>query len=209
MARRGTTDRCCPNEECPHFGEQGKGNIVLHGFAKLKRGRRRRYRCTSCGRTFSSTMNTAYYRLQCTRRSFEHVVHMSVEGVSKSAIARITGLSWNTVARWLERAAETARRFSDVMMWDYDLTELQADELCTFVERRDRPTWVFTAIEVWSRLWISSVVGRRNYRNTRKLIASATRRGDLTTFCWSLQMVSSSIGLWLNGFWAMVASMAR
>ena len=33
---------------------------------------------------------------------------MSVEGVSKSSIARIMGISWNTVARWLERAAMAA-----------------------------------------------------------------------------------------------------
>ena len=33
------------------------------------------------------------------------VAALSVEGVSKSSIARAMGISWNTVARWLERAA--------------------------------------------------------------------------------------------------------
>ena len=120
---------------------------------------------------------------------------MSVEGVSKSAIARITGLSWNTMARWLERAAVAARRFSDAMLRDYELTELQADELYTFVERRDHPTWLFTAMVVWSRLWVSKVVGRRSCRNTRKLIVSAIRRGRLH----SVLLVSSTIGVWLSG----------
>ena len=39
-------------------GKAGKGNIVLHGFLRLKRGRRRRYRCKACGRTFVSSLGT-------------------------------------------------------------------------------------------------------------------------------------------------------
>ena len=42
----------CPNEPCELRGKLDDGNIVLHGFSKLKRGKRRRYRCTSCGNTF-------------------------------------------------------------------------------------------------------------------------------------------------------------
>jgi len=30
--------------------------------------------------------------------------------------------------------------------------------------------WIFVAIEVWSRLWISKVVGNRNYRNVKTLL---------------------------------------
>ena len=179
MARVQIKDRCCPDKECRLFGQAGKGNIVRHGFVKLKHGRHRRYRCKACGKTFSSTKDTAYYRLQCSRRSFEQVVRMSVEGMSKSSIGRVTGMSRNTVARWLERAAAAGRRFNDVMTQGYELKELQADELRTFVERRDHVTWVFTAIEVWSRLWVSTVVGRRSYRNTRKLILVALRRGRM------------------------------
>ncbi len=91
----------CPNRECEHHGKLGRGNIVRHGYSKLKRGRRRRYRCTGCGRTFGSTTGTPYKRLQHSMSAFDRVVALSVEGISKSAIARIEGLSWNTVSRWL------------------------------------------------------------------------------------------------------------
>ena len=30
-------DRPCPNAKCVMFGKTGKGNVVLHGFLKLKR----------------------------------------------------------------------------------------------------------------------------------------------------------------------------
>jgi len=96
--------QCCPNPQCDLQGKPGKGNIIRHTVAKLKRGRRRRYRCTVCGKTFCSTTGTPYCRLQCTRSEFDHIAALSVEEMSKSAIARVMHVSWNTVARWLERA---------------------------------------------------------------------------------------------------------
>jgi len=156
------------------FGKLGKGNIVLHGFLKLNRGRRRRYRCEDCGRTFVSSVGTPYHRLKCTRAQFDNVAALSVEGLSKSAIARAMRLSWNTVARWLERAAQAAERFSSRLMTGYTLRELQADEIRTFIDRKKRVRWVLTAIEVWSRLWVSVVPGRRSYRNVRRLFEQAT-----------------------------------
>ncbi len=36
--------------------------------------------------------------------------------------------------------------------------------------------WIFSTIEVSSRLWTSTVVGRRSYHNTKKVISDATRR---------------------------------
>ena len=40
------------------------------------------------------------------------VIALRVEGVSISSISRIKGIAWNTVARWLEKAAQVCRRFS-------------------------------------------------------------------------------------------------
>jgi hypothetical protein len=64
----------------------------------------------SCGKTFCSTRGTPYYRLQHRRTTFDEVAALRVEGVSIAAIARVKGIAWNTVARWLERAAYLLRR---------------------------------------------------------------------------------------------------
>ena len=125
---------------------------------------------------FSTTKGTLYYRLQHRRTTFDTVVTLRVEGVSLSAIARIERLAWNTVARWLERAAAVCRRFSHGWTTGFVATELQADEIRTFTEGKTRPTWVFAAIEVWSRLWTSTVVGRRSYRNTLALVRDVSAR---------------------------------
>ena len=60
-----------------------------HGFYRTRSGKRRRYRCVECEKTFSSTKGTPYYRLQHRRATFDAVVALRVEGVSISAIARV------------------------------------------------------------------------------------------------------------------------
>ncbi len=143
---------------CPRPGCDGAR--APHRWYRTKRGRRRRWRCPTCGATFSSTTGTAYHRLQATRREFDAVAGLSVEGMTISAIARIAGRAWNTVDRWLRRACVAAGRFLDRHLRGFGLVEVQADEIRAFVGSKERPTWVFARMEVWSRLWTGVQVGR-------------------------------------------------
>jgi IS1 family transposase len=54
--------------------------------------------------------------------------------------------------------------------------ELQADEIRTIVGSKEQPIWVFVAIDVWSRLWPSTVIGKRSYRNTLDLFRDFSGR---------------------------------
>ena len=164
----------CPNPECP--SSPAGDSVAPHGFYTTKSGKRRRYLCQSCGKTFCSTKGTPYYRLQHRRSTFDEVAALSVEGVNKSAIARVKGIAWNTVDRWLERAAACCRQFNDQTITKLEVPELQADEIRTIAGGKDDPIWIFTTIDVWSRLWPSTVVGRRSYRNTRALLRDTALR---------------------------------
>ena len=168
----------CPNTKCQLYGQSGKGNIIRYGFVGLKRGKRRRYRCKTYGQTFCSTSGTVYHRIHRSRNTFDEVCSLSVEGLSKSAIARVKRLSWNTVSRWLERAAQAAEQFSKRRLRGFVLQELQLDEIRTFLDRKKRPIWIITVIEVWSRLWPSCVLGRRSYRNIRRLLRDLLSKSE-------------------------------
>jgi len=48
------------------------------------------------------------------------------------------------------------RRFNGRTLAGFAVEELQADEIRTFTGSKSRPTWIFAAIEVWSRLWPST-----------------------------------------------------
>ena len=169
-------EMACATPGCDNRGKPGL-NIVGYGSFATKSGRRRRYRCTVCRGTLSTNTGTAYSGLRCTRREFDQVASLRVEGVSISATARVTGHSRNTVARWLERASTAAKHFNDRMLRDFDLIELQADELCTFIGNKSTTVWLFATIEVSSRLWASSVLGRRSDRNARAVIEDVICRG--------------------------------
>jgi len=110
---------------------------------------------------------------------FDEVAALSVEGVSKSAIARVKGIAWNTVDRWLEKAAACCRRFNSTNIQGLETQELQADEIRTIAGGKKDPVWVFTSIDVYSRLWPSTVVGRRSYRNTRALLREVRNRSRI------------------------------
>jgi transposase-like protein len=79
----------CPNRHCPPSRNGGTGAIIRHGFYTTRWGKHRRYQCQACGKTFSTTTGTPYYRLHHRRATFDEVATLSVEGLNKSAIARV------------------------------------------------------------------------------------------------------------------------
>jgi transposase-like protein len=90
----------CPNRSCQLWGKVRAGSIIRSGFYTTKSGKRRRFRCRTCHNTFCSNTATPYHRLQHRRATFDDVAALSVEGLNKSAIARVKRIAWNTVHRW-------------------------------------------------------------------------------------------------------------
>ena len=171
----------CAKRGCDTRGKLGL-NIVGHGSFPTKWGRRWRDRCTVCGGTVSTHTGTAYSGLRCARREFDQVASLRVEGVSISATARVTGHARNTIARWLERASTAAKRFNQRMLRDFEIIALQADALCTFIGNKSSATWWCAAIEVCSRLWAGSVLGRRASRNATAVLTDVILRGRVGGF---------------------------
>ena len=69
--------------------------------------------------------------------------------------------------RWLARAAATCSRFNHRMINRLRILEMHAAETRSLVRGSgDNQVRDFAAIEVWSRLWPSTIVGIRSYRNT-------------------------------------------
>jgi IS1 family transposase len=131
------------------------------------RGSSTRYRCGHCARVFTSRTGTVYHRLRSGPERFDQLARMTIEGMSVASIARSLGISESTVRHWQKKAAERAALFNDTVIQDVPGEELQADEIKTFVERKERAAWVFTGVEVAARLWTSLLVGRRSRRDTR------------------------------------------
>jgi len=88
----------CPNPACPDKGQSGDGNVGIHSQQK------RRYRCTTCRKTFAATQGTAFYRLHHSVDLMVLVVTLLCHGCPTPAIVAAFGLDERTVAAWLHRA---------------------------------------------------------------------------------------------------------
>ena len=145
----------CPNFYCLHRGLTGQGNIRVHSQKE------RRYRCTTCHKTFAASKNTPYYRLHKPLPLFTTVLVLLTHGCPLQAIVAAFGLDERTVADWQERAGQHAQRFHEqhVQQGQVDGQHIQADEL--WVKMVGRKLWMAMALAVPSRLWLGGVISKR------------------------------------------------
>jgi transposase-like protein len=145
----------CHNPDCPARGQPGFGNIRVHSRAE------RRYRCTTCGRTFAVTRDTPYYRLKRSADLVTLVITLLCHGCPVQAIVAAFGLDERTVAGWRDRAGRHGQRLHEhvALQGRVDLGHVQADEL--YAKVVGRRLWMAMAMAVPSRLWLGGVVSER------------------------------------------------
>src|ERR1700730_8765584 len=83
----------CPNLDCPARGKTGAGNLVSHG------NKRERYKCKTCGETFSAHRGTMLEGLRKGEDLIIQVVTLLSYGCPRQAIVHAFGLDERTVAR--------------------------------------------------------------------------------------------------------------
>jgi len=116
----------CPNLQCTTVGQVGQGNIVIHS-AKEKR-----YRCKACGKTFSETKGTAFYRLRTDAQLVSYMISLMQHGCPPQAIVATYGFDERTVYSWFARGGNHAQEVhKDIVEKNkIDVNHLQVDELC-------------------------------------------------------------------------------
>ena len=142
----------CPNFYCLHRGNAGLGNIRVHSRTE------RRFRCTTCDKTFAATKNTPYYRLHKSADLVTLVVTLLCHGCPRQAVVAAYGLDERTVADWQQRGGRHGQRFHElhVQQGQVDLQHVQADAL--WVKLVGRRAWQAMAMAVPSRLWLGGVL---------------------------------------------------
>src|SRR5438132_11753353 len=149
----------CPNLACSARGQVGQGNIVSHGRE------RPRYRCTTCGKTFSAKEGTMFAGLRKPTELIVIVVTLLAYGCPVQAIVKAFGLDERTVASWRDRAGAQCQRVQEAVVQSgkLSLTHVQADEIR--VKTRAGVMWMGLALLVESRLWIAGAVQKSRDRS--------------------------------------------
>ncbi len=160
-------EQVCHNLQCWVYGRAGGGHIVIHSQKE------QRYKCKRCGKTFSATAETPFYRLHHSHALVVIVVTLLAYGCPVQAIVAAFGLDERTVADWQRRAGRQGERVHAhlVQAGAVMLGQVQADELRVRIV--GGVVWLAMSISVVSRLWLGGVVSATR---DRTLIHAALAR---------------------------------
>lgn len=124
----------CPNKACNDYGrlqgDQGQRN--LQKFGKTPRGVQR-YRCTSCGRTFTETTGTLFFRKHAPEKDILETLVLLAEGSRISSLSRAKGFKEDTILSWLRDAAKHAEQIEEILMAEYKVERAQLDAMWSYV----------------------------------------------------------------------------
>ena len=131
------------------------GNISIHGR------KRHRYKCHSCGMTFSARKGTMLEGLRTDEKKVELVVTLLTYGCPLQAIVHAFGLDERTVAAWQRRAGVHCKcvHMDVVQQGKVKSQHIQADEIRA--KGRKIIVWLALAMDVTTRLWLAGTVSQQ------------------------------------------------
>jgi transposase-like protein len=137
MTELARTKDFCPNSACPDFGklQSDPAQTNLKKIGKTPRGVQR-YQCKTCGRTFTETTGTIFYRKHAPEHEILEVLALLAEGNRISTLTRVKGIKEDTILRWLREAARHADELDGVLLKDFRLQRAQLDGLWSFVRNK-------------------------------------------------------------------------
>ncbi len=121
----------CDNPACSHYNHIGADNIRVYSHVE------RRFYCFTCQKSFSFDKGTFFETLRTDRNKILDAIAMLVERNSLRAISRIKGCKLDSVRHWLDLAGQHAATVSNLLIRDLHLSQVQIDELYTFVKKRN------------------------------------------------------------------------
>lgn len=124
----------CPNPQCTLFGKEEGCQLERHAY--YGPARTPQYLCRACGKTFSETKGTFFYRLRTPKERVLEALVMVAEGGGIRGTGRAMRVDKDTVQRWLDRAGRHAEEVSAYLTVNCHLSEAQLDALWTYVKKK-------------------------------------------------------------------------
>jgi transposase-like protein len=125
----------CPNPDCVLFGKEEGGQLERHTYYGPERTTQ--YLCRACGKTFSETKGTFFYRVRTPKEKVLKALAMVAEGGGIRATGRAMGVDKDTIQRWVKRAGEHTQEVTAYLTVCCHLSQAQLDALWTFVKKRN------------------------------------------------------------------------
>ncbi len=137
MEQFARTGAFCPNEGCPDYGKlqanQTQRNIKKAGTTQ--RGVQR-YQCKTCGKTFTETTGTIFFRKRTPAPAILETLALLAEGSRISSVSRVKGIKEETILQWLREAAQHAEQLEEVLLRNFQVKRGQLDALWAYVRNK-------------------------------------------------------------------------
>src|SRR5499425_3198355 len=178
-----TAHHFCPNPDCAYRGWVGWGNLRANGHPTG--GPWRQLLCVACRNYFLKTLGTLFHGKCAAVDLIVRVIACLAEGLGIRGTARVFEVDPNTVLQWLVEAAEQLRAFSQHVLHDVRVRQVQLDELFALlsavkhgevsaadaIERLERsPQWVWVAMDPESKLLLAIDVGERTLALAQRVV---------------------------------------
>ena len=161
----------CPNETCSARGKIGEGTIRIHSYQP------QRYRCHTCGKTFSARRGTALEGLRTAEEVVMKVMTLLAYGCPLQAIVHAFGLDERTIADWQRRAGKHCQQVHEALVQQggVDTQHVQADEIR--VKGRKMIAWMgLCAVSVYMKFLRNAGEGESKASRTPNLPGVETQR---------------------------------
>jgi len=178
-----TSHHFCPDPDCRYGGWVGLGNITANGHPSG--GPWRQLHCSRCGGYFQETHGTPLHGKRVSPDMLVWAIGALAEGLGIRAVARVFEVDPNTVLAWLVEVAEHAAAFSQYVLHDVRVTQVQLDELFALlsavqtgevsdaeaIQRLSRsPHWVWGALDPVTKLLLTIDVGDRTLAMAQRVV---------------------------------------
>lgn len=135
MAGANPNDQICLNPDCLDYRKKNTGHIIKKGFNAKNN---QMFKCKTCGVRFPETKGTVFYNRHLKEEQIIMVCKLLVEKNGVRAIERIMGIHRDTVSDVIEDLARHAREMTDLLIKNVGLTQIQVDEMWSFVKKNKR-----------------------------------------------------------------------
>jgi transposase-like protein/IS1 family transposase len=167
--------------ECKRNGKNRKGE--------------QRYACQQCHKRFTEPREDPLDGMYLPMDQAETILRLLVEGNSISSIERITDVHHSTILKLLVLAGARCERLLEDKIQGIDVTDVQADELWSFIQKKEGHKWpweandaeigdsyCFIAIERNFKLILAWHMGRRTKADTEEFTGKLRRATSEKTF---------------------------
>lgn len=121
----------CDNPDCSCYQKTQAGNIKIY---YQKKGQ---VYCNACkGRPFVVTKGTIFYWLKTPLEVVVSTLMLLVGGMGLNATCRRKNVTADAVLSWIEKAGNHAEEFTDFMVKNMELDQVQIDEFWSFIQKK-------------------------------------------------------------------------